>query len=41
MCQQGEYDSAVKIAKTAAEIKDFAKGEAGSNYFIDRRKRAR
>ena len=41
MCQQGEYDSAVKIAKSAAEIKDFAKGEAGSNYFIDRRKRAR
>lgn len=41
MCQQGEYDSAVKIAKTAAEIKDFAKGESGSNYFIDRRKRAR
>jgi len=41
MCQQGEYDSAVKIAKTAAEIKEFAKGEAGSNYFIDRRKRAR
>jgi diguanylate cyclase (GGDEF)-like protein len=41
MCQQGEYDSAVKIAKTAAEIKEYAKGEAGSNYFIDRRKRAR
>jgi len=41
MCKQGEYDSAVKIAKSAAEIKDFAKGEAGSNYFIDRRKRAR
>jgi diguanylate cyclase (GGDEF)-like protein len=41
MCQQGEYDSAVKIAKTAAEIKDYAKGEAGSNYFIDRRKSAR
>jgi len=41
MCQQGEYDSAVKIARTAAEIKEFAKGAAGSNYFIDRRKRAR
>lgn len=41
MCQQGEYDSAVKIAKTAAEIKEFAKGAAGSNYFIDRRKRVR
>lgn len=41
MCQQGEYDSAVKIAKTAAEIKEYAKGAEGSNYFIDRRKRAR
>lgn len=41
MCQQGEYDSAVKIAKTAAEIKEYAKGSAGSNYFIDRRKKAR
>jgi len=41
MCQQGEYDSAVKIAKTAAEIKEYAKGAAGSNYFIDRRKKAR
>jgi len=41
ICSLGEYDSAVKIAKTAAEIKDFAKGEAGSNYFFDRRKKAR
>ncbi|HOP41690.1 MAG TPA: HAMP domain-containing protein [Geobacteraceae bacterium] len=41
MCQQGEYDSAVKIAKTAAEIKEYAKEAEGSNYFIDRRKRAR
>ncbi len=41
LCQQGEYDSAVKIARTAAEIKEFAKGAAGSNYFMDRRKRAR
>ncbi|MRR57521.1 MAG: sensor domain-containing diguanylate cyclase [Deltaproteobacteria bacterium] len=41
MCQQGEYDSAVKIARTAAEIKDYAKGAAGSNYFVDRRKKAR
>jgi diguanylate cyclase (GGDEF)-like protein len=41
MCQQGEYDSAVKIAKTAAEIKEYTKGAAGSNYFIDRRKKAR
>lgn len=41
LCQQGEYDSAVKIARTAAEIKEFAKGAAGSNYFIDRRKKAR
>lgn len=41
MCQQGEYDSAVKIAKTCAEIKEYTKGAAGSNYFIDRRKKAR
>jgi diguanylate cyclase (GGDEF)-like protein len=41
ICQQGEYDSAVKIARTAAEIKEYAKGAAGSNYFIDRRKSAR
>jgi GGDEF domain-containing protein len=41
MCQKGEYDSAVLIAKAAAEIKDFTKGVAGSNYFIDRRKTAR
>lgn len=41
MCQQGEYDSAVKIARTAAEIKEYAKGSAGSNYFVDRRKKAR
>jgi len=41
MCQQGEYDSAVKIARTAAEIKEYAKGAAGSNYFFDRRKKAR
>ena len=41
MCRKGEYDSAVVIAKTAAEIKEFTKGVAGSNYFIDRRKTAR
>jgi diguanylate cyclase (GGDEF)-like protein len=41
ICQRGEYDSAVKIAKTAAEIKEYAKGTAGSNYFVDRRKKAR
>lgn len=41
MCRKGEYDSAVLIAKAAAEIKEFTKGVAGSNYFIDRRKTAR
>ncbi|NMC73606.1 MAG: diguanylate cyclase [Geobacteraceae bacterium] len=41
MCRNGEYDSAVVIAKTAAEIKEYTKGVAGSNYFIDRRKTAR
>ncbi|MDD3294208.1 MAG: diguanylate cyclase [Geobacteraceae bacterium] len=40
-CQQGEYDSATIIAKTAAEIKEFTKGMEGSNYFIDRRRTAR
>ena len=38
VCQKGEYDSAVDIARTAAEIKDHVKGKQGSNYFINRRK---
>ncbi len=41
ICQQGEYDSAVSIAQTAAEIKDYVKGKPGSNYVINRRKKAR
>jgi len=37
-CQQGEYDSAVDIAMTAAQIKDHVKVKPGSNYFVNRRK---
>jgi hypothetical protein len=37
----GEYSSAVEIAKTAAEIKDFAKEKPGSNYLINRRQKPR
>ena len=33
-----EFDSAVEIAKTAAQIKDHAKGMPGSNYFVNRRR---
>jgi GGDEF domain-containing protein len=36
-----EYDSAVEIAKTAAQIKDHAKGLSGSNYFVNRRRTLR
>ncbi|HEU0265832.1 MAG TPA: diguanylate cyclase [Geobacterales bacterium] len=39
ICQQGEYDSAVDIAKNAAEIKDYVKVQSGSNYLINRRKK--
>lgn len=38
ICRQGEYDSAVEIAKAATEIKDYVKGMPGSNYLINRRK---
>lgn len=41
ICRQGEFDSAVDIAKTAAEIKDYVKGMPESNYFINRRKNKR
>ncbi len=41
ICRQGEFDSAVEIAKTAAEIKDHVKGMPASNYFINRRKTKR
>jgi len=39
--EAGEYSNAVEIAKTAAEIKDFAKEKPGSNYLINRRKKIR
>lgn len=41
ICQQGEYDSAVAIAQTAAQIKDYVKGKPGSNYMINQRRKAR
>jgi len=41
ICRQGEYDSAVSIAQTAAQIKDYVKGKPGSNYLINQRRKAR
>ena len=41
ICSSGEYISAVEIAKTAAELKDHAKGFPGSNYIFNRRKVSR
>jgi GGDEF domain-containing protein len=41
ICQEGEYESAVDIAQTTAEIKDYVKGIPGSNYMINRRRKAR
>jgi hypothetical protein len=40
-CQKGEYDSAVKIAKAAVQIKEYAKETPGSNYLINRRRKER
>jgi hypothetical protein len=37
--ESGEFSTAVEIAKTAAEIKDFAKEKPGSNYLINRRRK--
>lgn len=37
ICSDGEFSSAVDIAKTAAQIKDHAKGMPGSNYMLNRR----
>ena len=37
ICQKGAYDSAVSIAKAAAEMKKLLKAEPGSNYSINRR----
>jgi GGDEF domain-containing protein len=41
ICRQGEYESAVAIAQTAAQIKDYVKGKPGSNYMINQRRKAR
>lgn len=37
ICEKGIYDSAVDIAKTAADLKDYLKGKSGSNFFVNRR----
>ncbi|WP_369833235.1 GGDEF domain-containing protein [Geobacter sp. DSM 9736] len=37
ICQKGLYDSAVDIAKNAADMKEFLKAKPGSNYYINRR----
>jgi GGDEF domain-containing protein len=37
--EMGEFSSPLEIARTAAEIKDFAKEKPGSNYLIDRRRK--
>jgi diguanylate cyclase (GGDEF)-like protein len=37
VCDKGEYDSAIEIAKAAAEIKDHVKEFPGSNYLVNRR----
>ncbi|MRR07678.1 MAG: diguanylate cyclase, partial [Deltaproteobacteria bacterium] len=41
MSQQGEFNSAVQIAKAAADIKDLLKKTPGSNYLINRRRNFR
>jgi diguanylate cyclase (GGDEF)-like protein len=38
LCQKGEFDSAIEIARAASEIKDFVKGSPGSNYLVNRRR---
>jgi diguanylate cyclase (GGDEF)-like protein len=38
MCGHGEYETAMEIAKVAAEIKDHVKDLPGSNYLVNRRK---
>lgn len=37
ICQKGAYDSAVSIARAAAQMKNNLKGKAGSNFSINRR----
>ena len=39
--RQGEFSSAVEIAKAAADIKDLLKKTPGSNYLINRRRNIR
>ncbi len=39
--KQGEFSSAVEIAKAAADIKDLLKKSPGSNYLINRRRNLR
>ena len=41
LCQKGEFDSAMEIAKAAAEIKDFVKTLPGNNYLVNRRRTGR
>ena len=41
LCQKGEFESAIEIAKAAAEIKDFVKSSPGSNYLVNRRRTSR
>ena len=38
LCQKGEFDSTIEIAKAATEIKDFVKSLPGSNYLVNRRR---
>jgi diguanylate cyclase (GGDEF)-like protein len=38
--EAGEYSTAVELAKTATEIKDFAKEKPGSTYIISHRRKA-
>jgi diguanylate cyclase (GGDEF)-like protein len=40
-CQKGEFDSAVKIAKAAVQIKEYAKETSGSKFLINRRRKER
>jgi diguanylate cyclase (GGDEF)-like protein len=41
ICGRGEFTSAVEIARSAAEIKEYVKEKPGSCYFISRRKQTR
>jgi GGDEF domain-containing protein len=37
--EAGEFSNPLELARTAAEIKDYAKERPGSNYLIDRRRK--